>query len=97
MGWLLPSKTTSWSAACSLHFQNPLIMCHGSNEVLLSLPGPSEALSSEVAPWERGRVQGGEAGAGLPQVLLGPMVVSPQAVGSKEKLAAGTRPACTFS
>ena len=63
------------------------------------MPGLSEASSSKVAyPGERGRVDGGEAGTEVaPQVLLSSVAASPQAVGRDEKLAAGTRSACTSS
>lgn len=80
MGWLLPSKTTSWPAACSLHFQSPLKTCHERNEVPLSMPGPSEALSSEAAfPGREGHKEEKQGLGCPPQVLLGPMAVSPWA------------------
>lgn len=74
-------------------------MCHGSSEVPLSMPGPPEALYSEAAFPGRGEgCKEGKQGLGvLPQVLLGPVAMSPWAVGREEKLAAGTRPACTLS
>lgn len=67
--------------------------------MLPSMPGPSEASSSKVAyPGESGRADGGEGGTEVPpQVLLGPVASSPQAVGREEKLAADTRSACTSS
>lgn len=99
LGWLLQSKTASWPAACPWHCRCPLITCHRSNEELPSTPGLSEASSSKAAyPGERGRVDGGEAGTEVvPQVLLSSVAASPQGVGRDEKLAAGTRPACTSS